>query len=218
VYRAEDIRLGRDVAVKFLPDQLASDAVALERFRREARAASRINHPHICTVHDIGEDEQGHLFLVMELLGGETLKYRLQRGAIPSAELLEWSAKLPTRSMSRTTRNHTSGHQTRQYFHDCTRAGEDSRVRSGNGGSGPSRKRRNGTTGIQNSCRRFSDQPRSRRMSGLLRTRDHPSAWSKSQIKSSTSSKPIDRRTSSGVTPAACCSAMPSCWCVVDAG
>jgi eukaryotic-like serine/threonine-protein kinase len=94
VYRAEDIRLGRDVALKFLPDQLAFDPVALERFRREARTASRINHPHICTVHDIGEDEQDHPFLVMELLEGETLKYRLQRGPVPLAELLEWSSQI----------------------------------------------------------------------------------------------------------------------------
>jgi eukaryotic-like serine/threonine-protein kinase len=94
VYRAEDIRLGRDVALKFLPDHLVSGPVALERFRREARAASRINHPHICTVHDIGEDEEGHPFLVMELLEGETLKYRLQRGPVPLAELLEWSSQI----------------------------------------------------------------------------------------------------------------------------
>jgi non-specific serine/threonine protein kinase len=94
VYRAEDIRLGRDVALKFLPDQLVSDSVALERFRREARAASRINHPHICTVHDIGEDEQAHPFLVMELLESETLKYRLQRGPVALAELLEWGSQI----------------------------------------------------------------------------------------------------------------------------
>jgi serine/threonine protein kinase len=94
VYRAEDIRLGREVALKFLPDHLASDPLAVERFRREARAASRINHPHICTVYDIGEDEQGYPFLVMELLEGETLKYRLQRGPVPLPELLESSSKI----------------------------------------------------------------------------------------------------------------------------
>jgi eukaryotic-like serine/threonine-protein kinase len=93
VYRVEDICLGREVALKFLPDSLASDPLALERFRREARAASRINHPHICTVHDIGEDE-GRPFLVMELLEGETLKHRLQRGPVPLHELLDWSSQI----------------------------------------------------------------------------------------------------------------------------
>jgi serine/threonine protein kinase len=93
VYRAEDVRLGRDVALKFLPDSLLTDPAALERFRREARSASRINHPHICTVHDIGEHE-GQPFLVMELLEGETLKHRLSRGPVPLSELLEWSGQI----------------------------------------------------------------------------------------------------------------------------
>lgn len=93
VYRAWDTRLHRNVALKFLPESLSTDPEALDRLQREARAASALNHPNICTVYDLGQDGD-RLFIAMELLEGRTLQERLESGRLKIAEVLDWSIQI----------------------------------------------------------------------------------------------------------------------------
>ncbi|MBV8569133.1 MAG: protein kinase [Acidobacteriaceae bacterium] len=93
VYRAQDLKLGRDVALKFLPEKMARDRAAVDRFEREARAAAAINHPNICTVYEVGEHE-GHPFLAMELHEGATLKHLIGNRPVALDSLLNWTIQI----------------------------------------------------------------------------------------------------------------------------
>ena len=125
VYEAEDATLGRRVALKFLPPELSSDAAALERFQREARAASALNHPNICTVHEIGQQDSQY-FIVMELLEGVTLRDRIVGKPLPIDQL----PGTGSRDCGRTRRSpreghHSSRHQARQHLRHQARPREN---------------------------------------------------------------------------------------------
>ncbi len=127
VYEAEDLKLGRRVALKFLPEELGADPAALHRFESEARAASALNHPNICTIYGV-EEFEGHPFLVMELLEGQTLR-DLMATIEPGKPALEITKLLDLALQITSTGHHPSRHQTCKYLRHQPRPSEDSRFR-----------------------------------------------------------------------------------------